>query len=99
MHVYLKGNLQVSTHISLSSQSAFVLNDLKIGTLISLAKLCDDDCVALFSKYEVLIIKKGVVIIKGKRFDNGLWSVPLNSMCPLQVNGILRTDKQKHELG
>ena len=94
-----KGQLHLSPALNATSQEAFVLDDLKTGTLISLAKLCDDDCIALFTKYEVNIIKNNQVIITGKRESNGLWSIPLKPASPpLQANGILRIDRTRQEL-
>ena len=96
MPATLKGHVNLSSKLSQVAQSAFVLDDLKTGTLISLAQLCDDDCIAIFSKFHVKILKNNEVIIQGKRMDNGLWSIPLNKQH--QINGILRTDKPKKEL-
>ena len=63
---------QLSTPVS----SGFVLDGLTTGFLISISKLCDDDCVALFSKYDVKIIKDGRVIIVGPREkSSGLWTI------------------------
>ena len=67
-----QGHLQLSPALTTTAQHAFVLDDLKTGTLISLSQLCDDDCIALFTKYGVKIIKHDQVIITGKREDNGL---------------------------
>ena len=104
-----QGQLPLSTQLSDAAQSAFVLDDLKTGTLISLSQLCDDDCIAIFSKYDVKILKHNNIIIQGKREPNGLWSLPLartskpslppcSSLVLHQANGILRTDKPKREL-
>jgi hypothetical protein len=97
MPVTLKGNLPLSPKLSSTAQSAFVLDDLQTGTLISLAQLCDDDCIAIFDKYEVKILKNDRVIIKGTRMSNGLWFSPIKPPHH-QANGILRTDKPKQEL-
>jgi hypothetical protein len=94
----LCGTLPLSKHLSSKAQSAFVLNELQTGTLISLAQLCDDDCIALFTKFDVKILKNDQVIIVGKRLENGLWSLPIESKLDSQANGILRTDKVKCEL-
>ena len=37
------GLVPLSAHLSAPAQSAFVLDDLRTGTLVSLAQLCDDD--------------------------------------------------------
>ena len=43
-----------------------IFDDLQSGSpLISIGQLCDDDCVALFTKYDVKIYKDGKVIILG----------------------------------
>jgi hypothetical protein len=93
-----QGNLNLSKKLSASAQTAYVLDDLKTGTLISLAQLCDDDCIAIFSKYEVQIVKQDQVIIKGKRMPNGIWSIPITQTTTHQANAILRTDQPKQEL-
>ncbi len=51
MPVTLKGDLPLSPELSPAAQSALVLNELQTGALISLAQLCDDDCIAIFNKY------------------------------------------------
>ena len=76
------------------------------GSLVSLGQLCDDDCIAIFTKYHVDILKNNQTIIKGERTDNGLWSIPLSdnqhksSSSPHaeMANGIIRKDKTKSEL-
>ena len=42
------GVLPLSPLLSDKAQSAFVLDDLRTGTLVSLSQLCDDDCIAIF---------------------------------------------------
>ena len=93
----IQGKLPLSKHLSDKAQNAFTLDDLKTGTLVSLAQLCDDDCIAIFSKYDVKILKNNSVIITGVRMTNGLWSIPIKSP-PIahQANGILRTDRVKN---
>ena len=95
----LHGLLPLSSLLSPQAQSAFVLDDLKTGTLVSLAQLCDDDCIAVFTKYNVQILKKDTVLITGRRTSNGLWSIPLDvPTATHQANGILRLDKSRAEL-
>jgi hypothetical protein len=91
------GTLPLSPCLSTKAQSAFVLDNLQTGTLISLAQLCDDDCTALFTKYHVTILKNNSVIITGRRMPNGLWSIPISPSVH-QANGILRLDKTKRDL-
>jgi hypothetical protein len=97
MPVTLKGNLPLSPKLSSTAQSAFVLDDLQTGTLVSLAQLCDDDCIAIFNKHDVKILKNDKVIITDTRMSDGLWSLPIKPPHH-KANGILRTDKRKQEL-
>ena len=102
MRTTLHGTLPLSPLLSATAQSAFVIDDLRTGTLVSLAQLCDDDCLAIFSKFDVKIVKKDTVLITGTRLNNGLWSIPLSPATPStpthQANGILCLDKPKQEL-
>jgi hypothetical protein len=98
MHPTLQGTLPLSLKFSAPAQAAFVLDDLKTGTLISLAQLCDENYIAVFTCYDVKLLKNNEVIITGKRMSNGLWSLPFQPPSPHQANSILRTDRPKQEL-
>ena len=99
MPLHAEERVRLSPALKSTSQYAFVLGDLKIGTVISLSQLCDNDCIALFMKYRVKIIMNIKVIITGQQDDNGLWSIPLApAPPPLQADGILRLNKTKSEL-
>ena len=50
-----QGILKISKELSNEAQHSFIFNDLKTGSLISIGQLCDDDCIALFSKYNLNI--------------------------------------------
>ena len=68
----------LAPQLSESAQHGRVLNGLKTGSLISISQLCDDDCAAIFTKFNVKIIKDGNIIITGNRDpQNGLWNIPL----------------------
>ena len=68
----------LASQLSKSAQHGHVLNGLKTGSLISIGQLCDDDCAAIFTKFNVKIIKDGNIIITGARdSQNGLWTIPL----------------------
>jgi hypothetical protein len=86
-----RGRLPLSPHLSTAAEEAFELDLLTTGLLVSLAKLCDDDCIALFTKHDVKILKGDQVVITGKQMSNGLWSVPIGNPVPHQINGILHT--------
>jgi hypothetical protein len=70
MHTTLHGTLPLSPLLSDTAQSAYVTDALKTGTLISLAQLCDDGCLAVFSNKDVKIHKKDSVIITGTAHDS-----------------------------
>ena len=46
--------------------------------------MCDNNCIAIFSKNDVQIIKQNEIIIKGRRTVNGLWKIPLANNKPSQ---------------
>ena len=50
-----QGTLRLSENLSTESQHSYVIDGLKIGSLISIRQLYDDDCIAFFqnitSKY------------------------------------------------
>ena len=59
-----------------STRSGHILDNQRTGSLISIGQLCDNDCAAIFKKYNVL--KNGNIIIKTHRNKtNGLWNIPL----------------------
>ena len=101
--------LQLSIKLSHKAQSSHVFKDITTGSLISMGQLCDIDCVAIFTKYGVNILKNKQVIITGLRdCTTGLWNVPLVSSPPIkpprmlshpnQANSIFRQDITKREL-
>jgi hypothetical protein len=67
--------------------------------------LCDDECIALFTKYDVKIYKNGKVIIVGQRNNvNGLWHIPLapketeTPQVQHSANGAIRNVRTKQDL-
>ena len=52
-----QGILKISKELSNEAQHSFIFDELKTGSLISIGQLCDDDCIALFSKYHLKILK------------------------------------------
>jgi hypothetical protein len=68
----------LAPELSNHAKIGHIFQGLKSGSLISIGQLCDDDCVALFTKFNVKLYKNGKVIIIGKRnATNGLWNIPL----------------------
>ena len=93
----LKGILPLSNKLTPTAQQGFCLHGLRTGTLVALAQLCDDDCIGIFTKHDVNIIKHDEVIIQGSRAPNGLWTIPINTQSTHQINGILRLDQTKKQ--
>ena len=101
--------LQLFRKLSSRAQSTHVFNIITTGSLISIGQLCDDNCVVIFTKFDVKILKHNRLIITGL-WDrtNGLWNIPLGPCSPAQQspkrshpnqsNGILRHDITKREL-
>ena len=101
--------LQLSNKLYSKSHSYHVFNDIITGSLILFFKVCDDECVATFTKFDVKILKHNRVIITGLRDrTNGLWNIPLEPIPPAQqsskrshpnqANGILLYDITEREL-
>ena len=69
--------LPLSTTLSSQAKHGYVFDDLRTGSLISLDQLCDDECIRIFSKYKLRILKDNKIIIEERRTDNGLWEIPI----------------------
>ena len=54
-----KGLLRLHPELSDKAQTATVLDNLRSASLISIRQLCDDNCVALFSKNNLQVYKNG----------------------------------------
>ena len=74
-----------------------------------MGQLFGDDCIAIFTKFDLKVLKRNQVIITGLRDrTNGLWKIPLEPIPPAQQssersypnqsNGILRHDTTKLKL-
>ena len=99
----------MSNKLSPKAQSARVFNNTTTGSLISMVQLCYDDCIAIFTKFEIKKLKHNQVIITRLRDrTNGLWNIPLEPSPPaqqsstrshpIQANSILCYDTTKREL-
>ena len=68
-----QASLPLSNAFTQNAKIAYSFANLKSGTLLSIGQLYDDDCIAIFSKYDVKIIKNDKIRIQSKHNDNGLW--------------------------
>ena len=61
-------------NVSDDTKSSHILSTLASGSLYSIGELCDDGCLALFSKTDCWVFKEGKLVIWGKRTKvKGLW--------------------------
>ena len=101
----------MSGKLTRNAKIAYSFSNLKNGSLIYIGQLCDDDCVAIFSKYDVKIKKDNKILIRGRRTDNRLWKLPMSknytpsSTSDITVNtkahvanGVIKLDSTKCEL-
>ena len=104
-----KALLPLPIEFTRNAKIAYSFNNLQSGTLISIGQLCDDDCIAIFSKYDVKIIKNNKILIRGRRTQNGLWKMPIarahsKSKCITTAehahaaNGVIQLDRTKGDL-
>ena len=71
-------HLEIFNKLSSKVQSAHVFNDIATGSLISMGQLCDYDCISIFTKFDVKILKHNKVIITGLcDRTNDLCNIPL----------------------
>ena len=52
-----RATILLSTKLSQEAHVGHIFDDLKSGSLVSIEQLCDDYCVAIFTKYHVDIVK------------------------------------------
>jgi hypothetical protein len=73
-----RATVPLAKELSSKAKVGHIFDGLKLGSLLSIGQLCDDNCVALFTKCDVKMCKQGQIIIVGKRNPaNGLWTVPI----------------------
>ena len=107
------GQIMTSTHqailplpaaITTTAKTGHILNNLQTGSLLSIGKLCDDDCIATFTKNKVYITKDKAVQLTGHRnHNNGLWNIPLAPTSNREThtemaNGVISDHNTKLEL-
>ena len=87
--------------VSKHATSSTIFPDLTNASLLSIGKLCDDNCAAVFTKNKLQVIKNNKLILEGTRnFSDGLWDVPLYRKPKqyLSVNAIINKTKSKEQL-
>ena len=89
--------------LSKASRTADVFPDLKSASLLSVGKLCDDNCVVQFKKHNMTVFKNQHKILEGVRNpSDGLWDVempqPITTPSTSKLNVILKKDIKTREL-
>ena len=102
--------IPIHKEISSTAKAAYIVPNLKNSSLLSIGKLCDDNCIALFTKKNLFIFKNNKLLLQGFRnTTDGLWDVLFPKLAShsnrLQnktkiesMNYIIHTDKSKHDL-
>ena len=67
MIVTRTGNTPLSSSLITHTKKVHIFDGKPSASLISLGQLCDYDCVAIFDKNEINIIKVKTLILKGQR--------------------------------
>ena len=74
-----KGELVLHKSLSKEAQTAQILPMLKSSSLISIGKLCDDNCQVNFTKHKMSVNKDKETILTGYRnYSDGLWDIPIH---------------------
>ena len=93
------GILPLDQFLSKTAKTGNVLQGLTNSSLLSIGQLCDDNCIAVFSKFKLNIYKQGQRVMTGVRnWTDGLWDVIVPAENCQNFNMIVRRDKTKHEL-
>ena len=75
----IKGLLPLPPTLSNIATMAHVFQCLTNASLLSIGRLCDDGCVAVFDKHDLRIFKRENFILQGKRnYSDSLWDILLN---------------------
>jgi hypothetical protein len=95
-----RATVPLAKELSSKAKEGHIFDGLKSGSLLSIGQLCDDDCVALFTKYDVKIYKQGQIIIVGERDpNNGLWTLPIAPKPTIhRANGAIHDSATKADL-
>ena len=98
-------------NINLKAKEATIFPKLTSSSLLSVGKLCDDDCKAIFTKEKMEVIKNKKIVLEGIRNkQDGLWDVEIpqstkttSTSVPiiptdLKVNAIVNKNQSKTKL-
>ena len=73
-----KGDIPLHPAISNKAKQAKILPNLQSSSLISLGRLCDDDCKVELTKQNLIVTKNNKVVLQGVRNHvDKLWDIPI----------------------
>ena len=86
--------------LSQTTTTAHVFKDLQSSSLLSVGKLCDDNCQVVFDKHYMHVYQNKKEILRGDRNNTDrLWDVPISKQPPQHnMNVIIKNDTTTSEL-
>ena len=91
----LKGSITLNDSLTMNS---FLLPGMKNESLLSVGQLCDQGCIAVFTKNDLQVFHNNKKILHGHRnITDGLWDVPFQHQ-KQTINYVLTQTKPKYEL-
>ena len=102
IQAHKKGYLPLPTLLSPTARLGHVFNGLTNSSLLSIGQLFDDDCVAVFDKKHLKVLKNQQLVLQGNRnLTDGLWDVPMPVQYPTfqpTINVIIKRNQTKIQL-
>ena len=112
LQVNKSGQIPLHYKLSKPASSAYIVPKLRNSSLLSIGKLCDDNCTAVFTKDNLFIFKNNELLIQGFRnSSDGLWDVLVPTLTTnssdiidhhktktQSINYIIQADKCKTDL-
>ena len=80
MTPFLQAKVPFVKELLSKAHHEFILDKLKRGPLVSIDQLCDDDCIAIFIKFDVKILKNNNIIVTGTLNNHYLWHILVKSL-------------------
>lgn len=82
MYSTKQAELDIDSNIPKDAITAHIFPHLASGSLLSVGKLCDAGCTAMFNKNKLFIMHNGKIIMQGTRQANKLWTIDNNQNNP-----------------
>ena len=68
LQITKKCTIPMNEHLTSTSTSGYIVPGLKNASLLSIGKLCDDGCIALFTKKNMFVFKSNQLMLQVIRF-------------------------------